>query len=230
MKTATQPASVGGIEFDALLAEERQYEAEVPEYAVEDGFAVGDTIIRKPMQLNMVLAVSNMPVTWRSRFQNEQDRVDSVCKKLEDLYYKGVPVTVKTSNNTYNDMAIASLTLTKNEAGHYYREIPITFTQIVYTTAKATTIPSSYLRSGTTSASAGTANTSSGRSGGSSGNSGSSGTSSGTSSSSNSGGSGGSILYNLGTNLGLIGGKASGNTSSGGGKGGGKNSSKFTTK
>ena len=45
MAKAKQPVSIEGIEFDALLDEERVLTAESPDYPVEDGFSVNDTII-----------------------------------------------------------------------------------------------------------------------------------------------------------------------------------------
>lgn len=202
MKAVKRPVSVAGIEFDALMNEEKSFEAEVPEYSVEDGYSVSDTIIRNSLNLTMTLAVTDTPVTWRNRFADTQDRVNTVCKMLEELYNKGEPVTVVTSDETYKNMAIASITLTKDENGRYYREIPITFKQIKVTSAKKTTIPASYYRSGQTAAPAGTASTSAGStqspSGGGS-------SSSSSSSNSNSNSSNGSILYNVGSALGICG-------------------------
>ena len=214
MKTATRPVSVGGIEFDALITEEKSFEAEVPEYSVEDGFSVSDTIIRSPLALSMTLFVTDTPVTWKNRFKDVQDRVNTVCKQLEELYFKGEPVTVITSDDTYKDMAIANITLTKDESGRYSREIPISFKQIIVTKARTTTIPASYYRSGKSSASAGTASTSSG----STKSSGSSSKSSGSSSSSKGSKdeSKGSILYNVGSNLGICGNQTSGKSNKSG--------------
>lgn len=209
MKTVKRPVSVAGIEFDALMNEEKSYEAEVPEYSVEDGYSVSDSIIRAPLLLTMTLAVTDTPVTWKSRFSNTQDRVDTICKQLEELYNKAEPVTVITSTDTYRNMAIASITLTKDEQGRYYREIPITFKQIVVTKAKTTTIPASYYRSGKSSAPAGNANTSSGSTKSSSSSSSSSSSKSSSSSSSKKEESKGSILYNAAKSLGIIGGSKS---------------------
>lgn len=201
MAKATQPVSINGLEFDALISESRTLEATVPEYSVETGFSVSDSIILSPEKLEMTLFVTNTPVTWYRRHGASQNRVDSVVKQLEELYFAKEPVTIVTSDATYTNMAIESMTISKSLEVGYAREIPISFKKIRITSAKTTTIPDSYGKSGATAASAGTASTSSGGSGSGSGG----GTGSGSSSSSGSNGnSKSSILYNAASSIGLI--------------------------
>jgi hypothetical protein len=161
MPKATQPVSINDIEFDALISEDRTMEATVPEYSTEDGFSVSDAIILNSETLSMVLYVSNTPVTWYNLHGSDKSRVDTVTKQLEELYYKAEPVTIVTSDNTYTDMAIEGLSFSKSTETGYDREIPISFKKIRVTTAKTTSIPDSYGKSGATAASAGTASTSS---------------------------------------------------------------------
>lgn len=206
MGKATQPVSINGLEFDALIDESRTLEATVPEYSVESGFSVSDSVILSPEKLSMTLFVTNTPVTWYRRHGASPTRVDSVVKQLEELYFAKEPVTIVTSDATYTSMAIESLTISKSLETGYARQIPISFKKIRVTTAKTTTIPDSYGKSGKTAASAGTASTSTGSSGGGSGSgSGSSGGSSGAGgSSSSNGNSNSSILYNAASSIGLI--------------------------
>lgn len=171
MSKARQPVSVAGIEFDALISESRTYEASVPEYAVESGVMVSDDIILGSEKLNMTLFLTDTPVTWRGHAG--RGRVEAVVQQLEELYYSKSPVTVVTSEKTFTGMAITSITISKSFETGYAREIPISFQKIRVTTAKTTSIPSSYGRSGKTQAAAGTANTSSSGSAAGSGSSGS---------------------------------------------------------
>ena len=108
MARAKRPVTIAGIEFDALISEEHGYEATVPEYAVESGFSVSDAIIHGAETLNMVLYVTDTPVTWRSH--SGRGRVEQVTKRLEELYYAAEPVTIVTSDATYTSMAIENLT------------------------------------------------------------------------------------------------------------------------
>ena len=70
MARAKKPVSVNGIEFDALITEDRVYEASTPEYAVESGFVVSDAIIHNPFRVSMVLYITETPVTWKGIFWN----------------------------------------------------------------------------------------------------------------------------------------------------------------
>lgn len=205
---AKKPVSVGGVEFDALISETRTFSATVPQYSVESGAQVSDDIILDAEQLEMTLFLTNTPVTWASHAA--QGRIESVIQQLEELYYAKSPVTVVTTEKTFTNMAIESMTISKTAEIGYAREIPITFKQIRTTVAKKTSIPESYGRSGTTAASAGTASTSnkSSSSSGSSSSKSRSGSSSSSSSSSksssSSSGSKSSILYGAAKSFGLI--------------------------
>lgn len=162
MGKAKQPVSINGVEFDALISEDKSLTANVPQYAVEDGFSVCDTIILEAEALSMVLYLTPTPVTWYKSHGSGESRVNNVIKKLEELYYAKEPVTVTTTDNTYTDMAIECLTISKSVEVGYAREIPISFKKIRKTASKTTSIPASYGKSGTTGENAGTANTSTG--------------------------------------------------------------------
>lgn len=199
MGKAKQPVSINGLEFDALISEDRGFEATVPEYAVESGFSVSDAIIIGAETLSMTLFVTNTPVTWYRRHGADQGRIDRVCKQLEEMFYNAEPVTIVTSDRTYTSMAIESLTISKSVDVGYAREIPISFRKIRITQATTTTIPDSYGKSGATGAQAGTANTSTGNSGTGSGNGSDNGNGSNSSDESKS-----SILYGAASSMGLI--------------------------
>ena len=158
-KKITQPVTINDIEFDALISQDKKLEADVPEYPTEQGFSVSASIIRKSMTLEMTLFISDAGVTWRKK-HGGGGRVQSIPKRLEELYLKGEPVTVKTCDETFENMAIQSITISKNvETGRYSREIPISFKQILVTTSETTTIPEEYGKSGESEAYEGDADT-----------------------------------------------------------------------
>ncbi|MDR1687269.1 MAG: hypothetical protein LBS21_01495 [Clostridiales bacterium] len=159
MARATQPVSINGVEFDALIEENRSLEADAPSYPVETGFMVSDSIILQPMTLDMILILTNTPVTWKDRHSASPTRVADVTKQLEELYFSKTPVTVMTSEATYRNMAILSIELTKTVEMGTSREIPISFQEIRVTESRTVTIPDSYGKSGETGYNAGTANT-----------------------------------------------------------------------
>lgn len=194
MAKAKRPVSINGLEFDALISEDRTLAATVPEYSVENGYAVSDAIILSPEKLSMVLFVTNTPVTWKGRHGTSTTRVQNVIKKLEQMYFNREPVTIITTDKTYTNMAIEEMGFSKNVETGPSREIPIAFKKITVTSARTTSIPAKYGKSGASGASAGSASTSTAKSSGS-----------GSTSSSKSGsGTKSSILYSVASSIGLI--------------------------
>ena len=206
MPRATQPVSINGIEFDALISQEQTLTAKAPEYTVEDGFPVSDNVSLDSEPLNMVLYLTNTPVTWYNRHGSSPSRVAQVEKQLKELYFAKDPVTVVTSDDVFTDMVITSVGFKKSRETGFDREIPIAFKKVRVTKARTATIPESYGRGGATGASAGTANTSAGSSGSGSGSSGGGGSGSGSGSggSNQNGNRKGSILYGAASSMGLL--------------------------
>jgi hypothetical protein len=191
MAKAKKPVSINGGEFDALLDEERALEADAPGYPVEDGFSVSDTIILRPQTLSMTLFVTDTPVTWSNK-HGGQGWTESVIQRLEGLYFDKKPVEIVTSDKTYKNMAIQSISISKSTDAGYARQIVISFKEIRITSSKTTTIPDSYGKSGQSGANAGAASINNGS------------TPPGSSSSESAGQSRGSIAYNLAQNSGLL--------------------------
>ena len=159
MAKAKQPVMVGGIAFDALLTSDDQYQSNVPEYPVEKGYSVNDSIILQPEVLNMTLFVSDYPVTWAGRFKGQGNRSEVVKAQLKELYFSKKTVTVSTTDDTYESMAITDLKISKAQDAAYCYEIPIVFKKVRITKAETTTIPSSYGKSGRSGSKSGSANT-----------------------------------------------------------------------
>jgi len=197
MAQAKEPVSIDSITFDALIDAEETWQSDVPAYPIETGFEVSDTIIVRPLTLNMSLYLTNTPVTWKSMHGSGPGRVQDVISRLEELYFQKTPITVKTTEQDYEDMAIVSIGLPKKQETGMSRLIPISLQQIMVTELQTASIPASYGKSGATGTNAGTASTASraatGPPASSNGN--------------NQGdGSRGSILYNLSSSSGLLGG------------------------
>ena len=158
MKKATRPAKLEDLSFDAIINREISYDADSPEYPVEDGFYVSDAILRKPVILNVTAFISNTPVTWKSL--RSTGRLKTAIKRLEEIFFAGKTVTFSTSGKKYTSMVITSLTIPETEDMADAVEVKFTLKQIRVTKSKTVTIPSSYGLSGTTAESGGTANTS----------------------------------------------------------------------
>ncbi len=197
MSRAKQPVSINGLEFDALISQDESFESTVPEYSVEEGYTITDSIILSPEKLNMTLYATNTPVTWHSQHGGSMDRVENVIQQLKEIYFSRTPVTIVTTDVTFTNMAITSLSISKSVEIGTSREIPISFKKINITKTETTTIPASYGKSGATKKSTGTANTSTTSTTAKT-------STSSNSKNSNSSGSKSSILYSAASSLGLL--------------------------
>lgn len=201
MARRKQPVSVWGIEFDALMEETKSMTSTIPEYPVEDGFSVSDTIINDPIQVSATLYLSNTPVTWLYRHGTSVDRVNRICKMIEQKWFDKQLTKIVTSDTTYTNMGITSISIKKSADIGYAREISISAKKVRVTQRRTAYIPTYILKAGETMTDAGSASTS--KESESSTSSSSSSSSSGSSSSSNSKRSC-SILYGAASGLGLI--------------------------
>ena len=203
-----QKIILAGMTFDALLNQTAGYEAESPDYVVESGFTIGDSIILKSEMLDVTLFVTEMAPT--GHIGKDMD----VAASLKELYYSKTLISVTTSIGDYTDMAIQKININRTNDGKGTLEISISLKHIRITETQTTSIPDSYGKSGKTEKASGTASTkavSSGDSSGSAANNDSN-SSSGTASASSGGngggggsaGSNGSVLYNLASKVGLF--------------------------
>jgi len=106
MARVIEPVDIDGITFDAMINKTTTYESHVPYYPVEDGFEVSDAIITRPEALDLTLMISNNPITFRALHGQGPGRVQEVLARLREKYFKREPVTVTTTNMTYEEMAI----------------------------------------------------------------------------------------------------------------------------
>jgi hypothetical protein len=165
MPKATQPVSVDGIEFDALIDESRALAADIPDYPTEEGFEVSDTIMLHPLTLNMTLFLSDTPVTWRARLGAMPGRAEQVLERLEQAYAKRQLVTVVTTRKTFKNMGITSIQISRSKDVGYAYQIPIALKEVRVTQTKTVDIPADYGKSGSTGVSAGNVSTGGGTGG-----------------------------------------------------------------
>lgn len=209
MARKLQPVSVWGIEFDALIDETKSMTSTIPEYPVEKGFSVSDTIINDPIQFSATLYLTNTPVTWLYRHGSSNDRVKRICNDIEKKWFEKKLTKIVTSDAVYTNMGITSISIKKSADIGYAREISISAKKVRVTKRKTVNIPTYVLKAGKSMANAGKASTSKSSSKSLSSSSPSSSSSSGSSGGSSKKSSSGSkksasILYGAASGLGLI--------------------------
>ena len=151
-----QPVNIGGIECDALIHHELQLENQIPDYPVEEGFSVQDTIIQNPKTLTLTVVVTNTPITFREHAS--PNRVQEIAERFQELYKSRQLITVTSSKGVFQNMGITSISLPYDVSTK--TSLEITLKEVLTTTAKTVAIPSEYGRGGDTGTTAGTASTS----------------------------------------------------------------------
>ena len=144
-----------GIEFDAMIEEQRNYSASIPSYPIEDGFNISDTIINEPLVLQLTLYVSNTPVTFLYRHKNTKNRVTKICEQIEKKWLSKQLTKIVTSDAIYKDMGITSISIKKSAEIGYAREISVTARKVYKTSRKVSKIPKHILKAGKSMAKAG---------------------------------------------------------------------------
>lgn len=184
--------------FDALMKSTDGYTSTVPSYPTEPGFQVSDSIIIDSPTLSMTLYLAKLPVTWKN--SNGINRVEHHAAMLENLYFAKAVCTVSTTEKTYTNMAIESMSIVKSEELGYDKQVEITFKKIIVTSSRLVSIPDSYGKSGATGASNGAASTTQGSSGADAGGTGTGGSGGGD----GNGNTKSSLLYAAAGSMGLI--------------------------
>lgn len=141
-----------------MIHHELQLENQIPDYPVEEGFSVQDTIIQNPKTLTLTVVVTNTPITFREHAS--PNRVQEIAERFQELYKSRQLITVTSSKGVFQNMGITSISLPYDVSTKTSLEIPITLKEVLTTTAKTVAIPSEYGRGGDTGTTAGTASTS----------------------------------------------------------------------
>lgn len=127
--------------FDARIDYREDYSADTPSYPIERDFDTTISTVNHQIGLNMNLFLTPYPVTWSSLFGRS---VDMVKETIIRLYWIHSPVTVKTQDETYENMAIKSLTFTRSkDTGDSY-EVSMTLVRIKTTKSAVVAIEDWY--------------------------------------------------------------------------------------
>lgn len=111
---------LGGIVFDASLTESYRTQADVTNHPVEDGTLISDHIQVKPIEIEIVGIISNTPLPFAHpdpavlRSFITPRRAEDAYDKLVDLQKSGELVTIATTLDTFENMAIVSLQLDRD--------------------------------------------------------------------------------------------------------------------
>lgn len=139
----TQPAQIGDyLECDVVLNYTTQFDSDVTDFPVEDGFSISDHCIRKPMTLTLDVLFTPTPVTWFNAFMGgSRHTLNRVMNAIMDIYQKGEPVTIKLANGIYTDMVMTSAPMPRRSDDGYCYKATLQFKHVRRVTQRAEDIP-----------------------------------------------------------------------------------------
>lgn len=144
-----KPATLGTLEFDAIIERSETLESEVPQYATESGYAISDNICLKAVSLDVEAVFSNSPVTWSKEHTASSTRVEMMCEELRKLWKQRAILTFTVGGDVYENMCIESCTLPKKVETGSSVYVQMTLTQVTVTNSETVTIDIKYARGGT---------------------------------------------------------------------------------
>mgnify|MGYP000057967482 CR=1 FL=1 len=144
MPKPTQPAKIGDyLTVDVVMSRETNFDSEVTEYPVEDGFPIADHVVRKPMRLSMDVVFTPTPVTWGNSFLGGRT-LNAVTNMLMQIYQKGEPVKITLVDAIYTDMVMTSAPLPRNVENGYCYRCQLEFTHVRRAVQRTEDVPEEY--------------------------------------------------------------------------------------
>lgn len=144
MPKPTQPAKIGDyLTVDVVMSRETNFDSEVTEYPVEDGFPIADHVVRKPMRLSMDVVFTPTPVTWGNSFLGGRT-LNAVTNMLMQIYQKGEPVKITLVDAIYTDMVMTSAPLPRNVENGYCYRCQLEFTHVRRVVQRTEDVPEEY--------------------------------------------------------------------------------------
>ena len=139
----TQPAQIGDyLECDVVMNYTTQFDSDVTENPVEDGFSISDHCIRKPMTLTLDVLFTPTPVTWFNAYLGgSRHTLNRVMNAIMDIYQKGEPVTIKLVNGIYTDMVMTSAPMPRRSDDGYCYRATLQFKHVRRVTQRTEDIP-----------------------------------------------------------------------------------------
>ena len=124
--------------IDCLVSDTHDFESDVTEFPTESGSDIADNIRNKPLRVTMECLVSNTPIgTLDSQTSNSVIARSSGVFPADDAYKRMVVirdakalVTISTSLDVYENMAMESLSIPRTAGGGDYLHFTIKWVQV----------------------------------------------------------------------------------------------------
>lgn len=141
-----EPMSIGdNLTVDVLLSHRINYDSEVTRFPVETGFEISDHIIRKQPQFECEVLFTPTSVTWFELHKDEiETRLNDVKAELKKIRDEGIPLTVKTYDEIYENMVLVSIPIEREKNVGLAYKMKLTFVQVAVVKSNTADVPAEY--------------------------------------------------------------------------------------
>jgi hypothetical protein len=141
--------TIDGFPIDAAISEDHTFDSDVTDHPVETGSEITDNIQPKPIQVTLDCLVSDTPIGPIAEARGDIDTNGQlILRPSSDAYAlmigirdKREPVTIATSLQVFENMALVSLSVPRNAQNGESLRFKAVFKQIKYITNLRTTVP-----------------------------------------------------------------------------------------
>ena len=120
------------LQFDASLEEEHKVSVDITDHPIEDGAAISDHRIKRPIEFTLKAIITNTPPALGAffRYSNVATRDVDTWTLLKEASQTTALLTVKTTLDTYENMVIKEMSVPRTAALGNSLEVTITFREI----------------------------------------------------------------------------------------------------
>lgn len=122
--------AIGAITLDATVDEHHEFSNEITDHPIETGSFVTDHVYEQPRKVSIEGEVTNSPVQYFGNIIGISDRKAEAFDQLVALRDSRDIVTLVTGLKIYNDMAIESIVIPRNQRTGERLQFTATFKQI----------------------------------------------------------------------------------------------------
>lgn len=135
------PTTIADLKLDIIKQVSYNYEQEVTEHPVEAGYEIHDTIINKPLRVEITAGVSTRPVTWFWKNGLGKKKFENAKAALLAIREAKQPITIVRPDGILTDMVMTSCKFGNTDESTSVMIVEMTFIKIVKVDVATVDIP-----------------------------------------------------------------------------------------
>lgn len=135
------PTQISKLKVDIVRTCEYTYSQDVTSHPIEAGYEIHDSIVNKPMIVNLTVGISSSPVTWFWSNGSGQSKFSNALRALEAIRDAKEPVTIVRPDKMLQNMVLTDVRYNNNDESSSIIWVDLSFKQIVKVVTQVVDIP-----------------------------------------------------------------------------------------